>query len=251
MVAAPSGAAIFLSTRGIAMAKKTVAQLGILILETRFPRILGDIGNPATWPFPILYKTVSGASSHRVVHEQGRGLIAPFLQAARELEAEGADGIATSCGFLSLFQAELAAHVGVPVATSSLLQIPLVERLLPAGRRVGIITISAGSLSADHLQCAGVDPATPVAGTDGGLEFSRAILGDAPTLNFEAARQDILDAGDSLLQNYSNIGAVVLECTNMAPYARALSAHLHLPVYDIVSFLTWFQAGLLPRAFAR
>ena len=69
------------------MAKKTVAQLGILILETRFPRILGDIGNPATWPFPILYKTVSGASSHRVVHEQGRGLIAPFLQAARELES--------------------------------------------------------------------------------------------------------------------------------------------------------------------
>lgn len=227
------------------------ARLGILILETRFPRILGDIGNPETWPFPILYKTVSGASSQRVVRERGRGLIGPFLQAARELEAEGADGIATSCGFLSLFQDELAAHVGVPVATSSLMQIPLVERLLPAGKRVGIITISANSLSADHLRCAGVDPATPVAGTDDGLEFSRAILGDAPTLNFEAARQDIFDAGDRLLRNHGDIGAVVMECTNMAPYSQALAAHLQRPVYDIVSFLTWFQAGLSPRGFAR
>jgi Asp/Glu/hydantoin racemase len=233
------------------MAEIAAARLGILILETRFPRILGDIGNPDTWPFPVLYKTVSGASSQRVVVERGRGLIGPFLQAARELEAEGADGIATSCGFLSLFQDKLAAHVGVPVATSSLMQIPLIERLLPAGKRVGIITISAGSLSADHLRCANVDPATPVAGTDDGLEFSRAILGDALTLNVVIAQQDILDAGDSLLRNHDDIGAVVMECTNMAPYSRALAAHLHRPVYDIVSFLTWFQAGLSPRGFAR
>ena len=127
------------------------------------------------------------------------------------------------------------------------MQIPLVERLLPAGKRVGIITISANSLSADHLRCAGVDPATPVAGTDDGLEFSRAILGDAPTLNFEAARQDILDAGDRLLRNHGDIGAVVMECTNMAPYSRALAQQLGVPVYDIVTMITWLHAGLAPR----
>ena len=119
------------------MEGNAAARLGILMLETRFPRIPGDIGNPATWPFPVIYKSVPGATSERVVGQAGRGLIAPFLQAASELEAEGADGIATSCGFLSLFQHELTAHVGVPVATSSLLQIPLIQRLLPAGKRVG------------------------------------------------------------------------------------------------------------------
>ncbi len=231
--------------------EENAARLGILMLETRFPRIPGDIGNPATWPFPVLYKIVPGASLDRVVRQRGTGLIEPFLRAARELEAEGADGIATTCGFLSLFQDRLAARAGVPVATSSLLQIPLIERLLPAGKRVGIITISAASLTADHLVGAGVDPATPVVGTDGGREFSQAILGDAPTLDFDAAQGDILDAGDRLLRSHAGIGAVVLECANMAPYARALSAHLHRPVYDIVSFLTWFQAGLSPRGFAR
>jgi len=220
------------------------------MLETRFPRFPGDIGNPATWPFPVIYKTVAGASPKRVVGEGAKGLIAPFLQAAKELEAEGADGIATSCGFLSLFQNDISARASVPVATSCLLQIPLIERLLPADKRVGIITISADSLTAAHLDAVGVDPATPIAGTDGGAEFSRSILGDAPTLDFAAAQGDILDAGDRLLRRHPDIGAVVLECTNMAPYARGLAAHLRLPVYDIVSFLTWFHAGLKPRGFA-
>ncbi len=175
----------------------------------------------------------------------------PFLRAARALEAEGADGIATSCGFLALFQEELAARLSVPVATSSLLQIPLIERLLPAGQRVGIITVSAGSLTAAHLESAGADRATPVAGPGEDSEIARAFLGDAPVLDVEAAQADVLDAGDRLLQSHADIGAIVLECTNMAPYARALSAHLHRPVYDIVSFLTWFQAGLSPREFDR
>ena len=248
-MAALPGAATFL--RYDAAMKEDTARLGILMLETRFPRIPGDIGNSDTWPFPVTYKIVAGASSERVVHQRGRGLIGPFLDAARELEAGGADGIATTCGFLSLFQDRLAAHVGVPVATSSLLQIPLIERLLPAGRRVGIITISAGSLTAAHLEAAGTDPATPIAGTEDGREFSRATLGDLPGLDVEAAQADILDAGGRLLREHADIGAVVLECTNMAPYARALAAHLRIPVYDIVSFLTWFQAGLSPRGFPR
>src|ERR1700750_3277660 len=100
------------------------APLGILMLEARFPRIPGDMGNALTWPFPVLYKVVSGASPRRVVCDQARGLLDYFLAAAEELVRLGADGITTTCGFLSLYQREIAAHVGVPVATSSLMQIP-------------------------------------------------------------------------------------------------------------------------------
>jgi hypothetical protein len=64
-----------------------------------------------------------------------------------------------------------------------------------------------------------------------------------------AARKDILDGGEELVSSYANIGAVVLECTNMVPFSRALWQRLHLPIYDIRSFITWFQAGLDPPSF--
>jgi Asp/Glu/hydantoin racemase len=225
------------------------AAVGILMLETRFPRIPGDMGNAETWPFPVLYKVVKGASPERVVKERAGGLLDAFLAGARELVDLGADGITTTCGFLSLFQDEIARHVGVPVATSSLMQAPMIARVLPAGRQVGILTISAKTLMPDHLVAAGVAADTPVVGTDEGREFSRAILSDEPVLDVAAAERDIIEAGEALVRRHPRVGAVLLECTNMAPYASALREHLGLPVFDIVSFVTWFHAGLRPRDF--
>src|SRR3954469_22562012 len=149
------------------------ARLGILMLEARFPRIPGDMGNATTWPFPVLYRVVRGASPQRVVRERAEGLLDAFLEAAQDLVADGADGITTNCGFLSLYQAELARHVGVPVATSSLMQAPFIESILPPGKRVGILTISAASMTEAHLAAANVPRGTPVGGTDDGREFSR------------------------------------------------------------------------------
>jgi Asp/Glu/hydantoin racemase len=225
------------------------ARLGILMLEARFPRIPGDMGNAETWPFPVLYKVVKGASPQRVVNERASGLLDAFLAGARELVELGADGITTNCGFLSLFQREIADHVGVPVATSSLMQAPMIARVLPAGRQVGILTISARTLTPEHLAAAGVDAHTPVAGTDEGREFTRAILGNEPVLDVAAAERDIVAAGEALVRRHPQVGAVLLECTNMAPYASTLREQLRLPVYDIYSFITWFHAGLKPRDF--
>lgn len=230
---------------------KTVygAAVGILMLETRFPRVPGDIGNAGTWPFPVLYRVVRGASPDHVVRHRAEGLLDSFVDAARDLVAQGADGITTNCGFLSLFQAELAAACEVPVATSSLMQVPLIERLLPPDRRVGIITISSRNLSEDHLRAAAVDVATPIVGTDGGREFSRAILDDEPGLDVELSLLDLLDAGRRLVAEYPDVGAIVLECTNMVPYAPHLREQLGLPVYSIYTFVQWFHAGLMPRVF--
>ena len=225
------------------------ARVGILMLETRFPRIPGDMGNARSWPFPVLYKVVPGASPQRVVREKSAGLKEAFLDAAAELVRLGADGITTTCGFLSLFQRDLAAHVGVPVAASSLMQVPLVARTLPPGRRVGVLTVSAASLSAEHLIAAGADPDTPVAGTDNGREFTRVLIADEGRLDVGAAEADILDAGDVLVARHPEVGAVILECTNMVPYAAALRDRLRLPVYSIHSFVTWFHAGLQPAEF--
>src|SRR5689334_15433433 len=127
------------------------APLGILMLEARFPRIPGDMGNGETWPFPVLFRVVRGATPERVVLHGARGLLPDFIAAARELVELGAEAITTNCGFLSLFQRELAEAVGVPVATSSLMQVPSVQAMLPLGQRVGIVTVSKSSLTEAHL----------------------------------------------------------------------------------------------------
>ncbi len=230
---------------------KTVygAAVGILMLDTRFPRIPGDIGNALTWPFPVLYKVVRGASPDHVVRRRAEGLADAFIAAARDLVADGADGITTNCGFLALFQDELAAAVGVPVAASSLMQVPLVQRLLPPDRRVGILTISQAALGPEHLAACAVPADTPIVGTDGGREFTRAILDDEPALDFDLARADMLAAGRRLVTDHPEVGAIVLECTNMVPYAAELRQALGRPVFSIYSFVQWFQAGLLPRGF--
>ena len=225
------------------------ARIGILMLEARFPRIPGDMGNAQTWEFPVLYRVVPGASPHRVVRERAAGLLEPFVAAARSLVADGAEAITTNCGFLSLFQAELAAAQPVPVLTSALQQVRGVNALLPSGKVAGILTISNTSLSQDHLTAAGVPPGTPIGSTEDGQEFTRAILGNESTLDIEAARQDNVAAARALQQAHPNLGAMVLECTNMPPYAEDIAAATGLPVFSMVTFVNWLHAGLAPRSY--
>jgi Asp/Glu/hydantoin racemase len=226
------------------------APLGILMLETRFARIPGDMGNAGTWPFPVLYRVVKGADPKSVVLNKAAGLLPNFIEAAQDLVSLGAEAITTNCGFLSLFQQELAAATGVPVATSALIQVPWVQATLPPGKRVGVITVSAQSLTPRHLEAVGVPVDTPFVGTEDGQEFFRVlILGEKDDLDVSRSEQDILEAGRRLLSRNPDIGAIVLECTNMPPYASSLRDALGLPVFDIYSLITWWHTGLRPRAF--
>src|ERR671922_1618717 len=147
--------------------------VGILMLDTRFPRIAGDMGNAATFPFPVRYHRVTGASPDLVVRRGAAGLLDAFVDGARALEREGVGAVTTNCGFLVKYQRELAASVAVPVFTSSLLLVPLVHRMLPPGRRVGLMTVNAASLGPEHLAGAGIGPEVglAVAGPGGGKEF--------------------------------------------------------------------------------
>jgi Asp/Glu/hydantoin racemase len=225
------------------------ATLGILILDTQFPRIAGDIGNADSFEFPVLYERLSGIGPQQAVRDApGRtDLIDLLVAAAERLVQRGADGISTSCGFLALLQKELAQRCTVPVATSSLLQVPVVQRLLPAGKRVAIITAEAKSLTRAHLEAVGVDPATPIAGMPEGGAFAHTFLDNNTDLDFSAVQAELIDSGRKLVAEHKDIGAIVLECTNLPPYARALHEAVQLPVYDVRSFLHWFQAGLEPQ----
>lgn len=225
------------------------ATLGILMLDAKFPRVEGDMGNALTWPFPVQYKVVEQASPDRVVLNRAEGLKDRFIAAGKELVKQGADGITTNCGFLSLFQSDLAGELNVPVASSSLMQVPLVQKMLPPDQLVGILTISAETLDPDHLALAGVPDNIPISGTEGGQEFSRVILNDELEMDIDLARQDNVGAAMDLIDKNQNIGAIVLECTNMVPYAADIRRATGRPVFSIYNFAVWFQAGLLPKRY--
>lgn len=240
-----------MNTTGIATGGKSIygASVGILMLDAVFPRIPGDMGNATSWDFPVLYRIVRDASPDRVVRQGAKGLLPAFIAAARDLVADGADGITTNCGFLSLFQQDLAEALRVPVLTSSLFQVEMVNRTLPAGKRAGVLTISASTLTPAHLSAAHVPPDTPIGTTEGGQEFTRAILGNERALDVDAARADNVAAALALQAAHPDLGAIVLECTNMCPYAADITAATGLPCFSMLSLVSWFQSGLTPRPF--
>jgi hypothetical protein len=220
--------------------------LGILMLETRFARIQGDIGNPASFAFPVIFEVVAGASASRVVRERADGLVDSFIAAGRRLARRGAVGLMASCGFLALHQRVLQAALPVPVATSSLLMVPMLERLLPADRRVGVLTASACDLTAAHLAAVGVDATTPIGGLEPSGHLASVLFGGDQPLDAAQAEADLLQAADDLIAQHQDIGALVLECTNMGPYAGAVARHTGRPVFDVVGFAHWFYRGLCP-----
>ncbi|MCE9659384.1 MAG: aspartate/glutamate racemase family protein [Burkholderiales bacterium] len=211
--------------------------LGVVMLDTRFPRLPGDIGNPATFAFPVRYRVVVGALPRRVVIDADRSLLEPFVVAARMLEAEGCTAIATSCGFLALFQEEMQAAVAVPLWTSSLLLVAGLQAALPAGQRVGIVTADAGSLTPAHLAAAGAATDTPVEGLSPDSAFHATLLDNRSHLDAGLAEAATVAAALRLVNRHPGLAAIVLECTNMPPYADGVRAATGLPVHDITTLI--------------
>ncbi len=211
--------------------------LGILMMDTRFPRIPGDIGNAATFPFPVQYRVVKGATGQRLVVERDQSLLQPFIQAGQELCATGSKVLTTSCGFLAMFHRELTRALPVPVFTSSLLQIPLVHTVT-GGRRVGVLTAKAGGLTDLHFESVG---AAGIPMAIEGLEhthFGGVLNGDLNRLDIDQAEEDMVSAARRLVEKHPDIGAVVLECTNMPPFAKSVQRAVGLPVFDIITLVT-------------
>ncbi len=214
--------------------------VGVLMLDTRFPRPPGDIGCPATFGragIPVRFHVVGDASVRRVVTEGDPALLASFIAAARRLEADGAALITTSCGFLARWQDALAGAVTVPVVSSSL----LLCRELPAP---GIVTFDAGALGPAVLRGAGVPDATPVEGLEPGGELHQVIARDHASLDPAAAERDVLAAARALVMRHPAVRHLVLECTNMPPYRRAVAEATGRPVHDIETLVLARWAAL-------
>jgi Asp/Glu/Hydantoin racemase len=203
--------------------------LGIVMLDTRFPRPLGDVGHPDTFAVPTHQEIIRTTGPAMVVETAASfrkaRMVPAFQIIVRNLERRGARAITTSCGFLVLIQKELQAVVRVPVITSSLLLLP---GLLKKHKQVGVLTISSAKLGEEHLRCAGVPRErladVLVQGVEPGTEFVTRILGNQPQLDVVQAQQDVVAAAMALKARAPQLTTVVLECTNMPPYQAAIEA---------------------------
>jgi hypothetical protein len=212
--------------------------VGALMLDTSFPRPVGDIGNAQTWPFPMLYRVVRGAVPDKVLRADDLSLLDPFIEAATELVEQGVRAITTSCGYLAVYQRELAEAVEVPMLTSSLLQVPLAAAIAGNHQTVGILTVR-DMLTERHFTGVGWSSRelpVVVGALDPDTTFVRlhAPLGPPEQVETDAERlsAEVVSAAVRLVREHPSIGALVMECPNLVPYSQAVRRATALPVFD-------------------
>ncbi|OED36261.1 hypothetical protein AB833_26880 [Chromatiales bacterium (ex Bugula neritina AB1)] len=212
--------------------------IGVLMLNTRFPRLPGDIGNPASFNYPVIYKTVERAKPDTVITERGmaENLETDFCRAAIELEEQHVSIITTSCGFLSPMQQQLSRLCNVPVVTSALVLLPLLGQIHGGIERLGIITFDSRTLGPRHF---GKNKPAAVSGLQEDDTLRQTISRDLPELNRLTALQEVLHSAGQLSRQSESLRAIVLECTNLSPYKEEIRQHTGLPVYDIIDAIHW------------
>ena len=209
-------------------------KIGILMLETIFPRIPGELGNATSFRYPVRYQIVKGASPNKVVREKDPSLLEPFINGAQELEKFGVKAITTNCGFLAQFQPEMANAVNIPFFSSSLMQIPMIYRMLKKDQKVGVLTVNGASLTPDLFKKIGGESIPIVVkGLEKEEEFTHVLLDNAFMMNVDKSRAENVKVAKELIKENPDVGAIVLECTNMPPYAKAIQEAVQLPVFDI------------------
>ncbi|MDP9862097.1 MULTISPECIES: aspartate/glutamate racemase family protein [Streptosporangium] len=227
--------------------------IGVLCLDTSFTKIPGHIRNPTTFGFPVTYKVVEGATPERVVSQADPRLLEPFVHAAQELQARGAAAITGACGFLVLFQERLAAAVEVPLYASSLIQLPMVHRMLRPDQKVGLLVAKESSLTRRHLAAIGGEHVPIcVAGMAEQPEFREVMLeGRRVELDADRLEREVLGQVDRLARDNPDMGALVIECTDLVPFAHAIQARIGVPVFDIVTLTEMVYRSLTRRPFGR
>ncbi len=213
------------------------APIGLLCLDTHFSKPPGHIRNLASLSFPVIKSVVQGTTIDELLNRPSDAFFAPFIDAAKDLEKQGCAAITGSCGFMALYQKELAAAVSVPVFSSSLIQIPLMHQMAGCRGRVGVITAKTKALTPRHMEAVGAGHIpVAIAGMENQPEFREVILEDRrPELDLAKVSQELITVTKTLLERFDDISSIVLECTDLPPYAHALQTEIGLPVADLTT----------------
>lgn len=216
--------------------------IGVLLLDYRGPFVPGDVGNATSYPYPVLYKTVPGATSKRVFLGDPE-LEEAVVLAARQLEAQGVKGISSDCGFFLNYQEAVNRAVRIPVFLSSLLQLPFIAAMIGCRRSIGVIAANGRALDSKVLALAGVHPDCEIVvrGLETEPVFGGSITGSCVQLDTDQVEAELVQVCRHLVHNHRNMGAILIECSMLPPYSRAVQEATGLPVFDFLTMIDFFQ----------
>jgi hypothetical protein len=214
--------------------------IGVLCLESMFPKPRGHVRNPRTYDFPVICSVVKGVDIPKLLFDPQPEFLQPFIDAAKQLEQDGVAAITGSCGFLARFQAELTAAVNIPVFVSSLLQLPVMRLMHGTSANIGILTASAKALSVDHFKNAASDiDDYAIRGMEGYPEFWETIIeGKRNDFDMVKLEEEICDSAKQLVSD-SSLDALLLECTDLSAFSHQIQQATNVPVYDINSLVEY------------
>jgi hypothetical protein len=231
--------------------------LGIILLDDVYPGFPGDVRNASAYPFPIQYEIAEGVDIWALVEEEDKApCLGPIQRAARKLEKMGCRAIAAECGYFSYFQKEIAGTVDVPVFMSSLLQVPLAQQLIGPDKVVGILAARKDKLMDAHLQAVGIQLGSNyvIGGAqDEGRcpEFDHLWYGpkrsDPPGATYDKAEKEFVEVAVDFFRDHPNMGAMMLECTGMQPFARAVQREIKIPIFSWGTLLDYAYSVAVHR----
>jgi aspartate/glutamate racemase len=226
--------------------------VGIVCLEYYLPFIPGDVGNASTYGFPVLYREVKGATFEAIIQNQDPAMAAPIVEAALELERQGVKAITSDCGYFGAYQQEVARAVDVPVFLSSLMQAPLVLSMLAPEQRLAVLVANGASLSDRLLSRIGLADTSRIVfrGLEDKPEFRKTVLDEVGTLDVDAVEQEVVDASLEVQSEHPEVGAILLECSDLPPYSAAVQAATGLPVFDWIGFIEYVQHAVNARPYS-
>ncbi len=222
------------------------------------PLIPGNVGNASTYDFPVRLKVIKGLHDNPyapVRDEQGRYTpdVQRTVDTVKELAADGVRAVVMSCGFFSVVQEVLAEEVDIPVFSSPLLLVPLISRMIGKRRRVGIITASKTRLTQEFLEPAGIDDTIPylVEGLEASTEFYACFMGGTrTTLDVDLLRREVVDIAEKFVRANPDIGALLLECSDLPPFAADIQEVTGKPVFDFITFVNAVYQAVVQKRYS-
>lgn len=208
--------------------------------------LVGNSTNPASYDVPVRFCRVPGANIKTILEQPDRKILARMIEEARRLVDDGARAITTSCGFNAIFQKDLADALEVPVFASSLLQVPLISRMLGSGREIGVITAKKSALREEHLHAVGITPQIPIKifGMEECPEWNKIFRTPDEDVDLELIREEVVGKAIEAASSNPAMGAFVLECTDLPPFSESIRKATGLPVYDFITLVDYVKSGL-------
>lgn len=224
--------------------------IGILLLDTAVPFIPGDVANASTYDYPVRFQKVEGFTVARAIGLDSS--IYPSLhKAAVDLVSQGVRGVTGDCGFMALHQEQLAQELAVPVFLSSLLQLPFILSIIGPRHRVGILTANGPSLADNLLDALGFADQSRlvIEGLEHYPQFAGFAIEESGELESDLLEMEIVAAGKKIVRENSDVAALLVECSLLPPYSRALQEAVGLPVFDYITMIDFVFSAVVKKRF--